>query len=78
MKTVRDPAWFTPYCPVQNVTADGNGLLGMGSFHSDNLTISGSRFNGNNTHNFNQAPKSGGYKVDDSRVITITDSPQVA
>jgi hypothetical protein len=59
---------------VRNVTADSNGLLGMGSYHADNLVIDKSRFDGNNTHNFNMAPKSGGYKSDDTRGITITDS----
>jgi parallel beta-helix repeat protein len=64
----------SPNGVIDHITADANGMLGMASYQSDNLTVTGVQADANNTHNFNQAPESGGYKICASRNITITDS----
>jgi parallel beta-helix repeat protein len=56
------------------VTAQRNGLLGLMSSYSDNLTLSKVRGVDNNTEHFNQAPVSGGVKIQRARGITVRDS----
>jgi hypothetical protein len=59
---------------LRNVTAQGNGLLGIESSYSDGLVVDASRVIGNNTEHFNQAPVSGGLKICSARDLSVTGS----
>ncbi len=48
---------------IRNVTASGNGMLGIGANGTDNLVISDSLVSDNNTQMFKPAPVSGGIKL---------------
>jgi parallel beta-helix repeat protein len=60
-----------PGISVRQVTLRGNGMLGMGAHHSDDLTISGMLAQDNNAEHFNYSPNAGGLKVTGSRGITV-------
>lgn len=56
------------------ITVSGNGLLGIGANKADNLTITNSRVDGNNSEHFKPAPVSGGLKITESVGVRISQS----
>jgi hypothetical protein len=59
---------------LRNVTVARNGLLGVQTNNSDNLTLDGVLAAGNNAEHFNTSPVSGGVKITRSRNITVENS----
>ncbi|WP_426625443.1 right-handed parallel beta-helix repeat-containing protein [Leifsonia sp. McL0607] len=59
---------------LRDVTVARNGLLGVQSNNSDNLTLDGVLASGNNAEHFNTSPVSGGVKITRSRNITVENS----
>jgi len=59
---------------LRNISAEGNGMLGIESSYSDGLVVDAVRVAGNNTERFNQAPVAGGVKICRARNVTVTDS----
>jgi parallel beta-helix repeat protein len=57
---------------LRDVSALGNGLLGVHADFADGLRLIGVRASGNNTQHFNMAPVSGGVKITRSRGVSIT------
>ena len=59
---------------LRDVTVARNGLLGVQTNNSDNLTLDGVLASGNNAEHFNTSPVSGGVKITRSRNITVENS----
>ncbi|KQR53536.1 hypothetical protein ASF88_01240 [Leifsonia sp. Leaf336] len=59
---------------LRNVTVARNGLLGVQTNNSDNLTLDGVLASGNDAEHFNTSPVSGGVKITRSRNITVENS----
>jgi len=59
---------------LHGVTVARNGLLGVQTNYSDNLTLDGVLAFGNNAEHFNTSPVSGGVKITRSRGITVENS----
>jgi parallel beta-helix repeat protein len=56
---------------VRNVTATGNGMLGVHANYADDLRLQSVRSTGNNVEHFKYSPVSGGVKVTRSRKVAV-------
>ncbi|MCI0159336.1 right-handed parallel beta-helix repeat-containing protein [Leifsonia shinshuensis] len=59
---------------LRDITVARNGLLGVQTNNSDNLTLDGVLASGNDAEHFNTSPVSGGVKITRSRNITVENS----
>ncbi|AZS35597.1 hypothetical protein CVS47_00189 [Microbacterium lemovicicum] len=62
---------------VERVTAENNGMLGIGMNVAHNLVLRDSVISGNNTERFKKAPVAGGVKITSSQNVTVTNSDVV-
>ncbi|WP_394551732.1 right-handed parallel beta-helix repeat-containing protein [Agromyces sp. MMS24-JH15] len=59
---------------IRNVTVENSGMLGVGANKADNSKLDRLKVTGSNSEHFNMAPTAGGFKLNRSRGVTITNS----
>jgi len=65
---------YSPGIVVDHLTITKSGLIGIQIDKSDNLSVSNSVFNGNNSEHFNPFPVSAGFKITKSQNVKINNN----